>query len=314
MGRTSWTEVPTTLRARIETALGGPVVEAVSQASGWSPGSADRVVTAEGRRAFVKSVARSRNGDSADLHRREARVMAAIPPEVQAPRLIAAFDEVHDGDDWIALVLDDVAGRHPGADGRGHDTTAVLDALDTLPRATGTLAALPRVADDLRHEFAAWDRMLATALAPEVPEDVAAAADRLAAAARGADSLVDGDHLVHADCRADNLLVDDDGLVWVVDWPWASVGAHWLDPLTYLLDVLVRGEDDDVDHHLDSHPVFAGLDGTTVDAVLAALAGLFLEKAAQPAPPAMPTIRDFQRSEGVAAARWVLRRWAATAR
>ncbi|MEK6342938.1 MAG: hypothetical protein V4737_03725, partial [Curtobacterium sp.] len=69
-----------------------------------------------------------------------------------------------------------------------------------------------------------------------------------------------------------------------------------------------------VDHHLDSHPVFAGLDGTTVDAVLAALAGLFLEKAVQPAPPAMPTIRDFQRSEGVAAARWVLRRWAATAR
>ncbi|MEN0024719.1 MAG: phosphotransferase [Microbacterium sp.] len=314
MGRTSWTGVPTTLRARIEAALGSPVVQAVSQPSGWSPGSADRVVTADGHRAFVKSVARSRNGDSADMHRREARVMAAIPPEVQAPRLIAAFDEVHDGDDWVALVLDDVDGRHPGGDGRGADTAAVLDALDTLPLASGTLTGLPRIADDLRDEFAAWDRMLVTGLAPEVPEDVAAAADLLAVTARGADRLVDGDHLVHADCRADNLLVDADGRVWVVDWPWASVGAHWLDPLTYLLDTLVRGEDDDVDQHLAVHPVFAGLDGSTVDAVLAALAGLFLEKAAQPAPPAMPTIRDFQRSEGTAAARWVLRRRAVTPR
>lgn len=314
MGRTSWTEVPTALRARIESALGGPVVQARSQPSGWSPGSADRVITADGRRAFVKTVARSRNGDSADMHRREARVMAAIPPEVQAPRLIAAFDEVHDGDEWVALVLDDVDGRHPGADGRGHDTAAVLDALDTLPRATGTLATLPRMADELRGEFAAWERMLAAGLAGEVPDDVRAAAGRFAAAARGAHLLVDGDHLVHADCRADNLLVDADGLVWVVDWPWASVGAHWLDPLTYLLDTLVRGEHDDVDRRLATHPVFAGLDGSTVDAVLSALAGLFLEKAAQPAPPAMPTIREFQRSEGVAAARWVLRRWAATPR
>ncbi len=312
MGRTSWDELPTGLRARIADALGGPVVRAASQASGWSPGSADRVTTADGRRAFVKSVARSRNGDSHAMHRREARVMAAIPPEVQAPRLVAAIDEEHDDDAWVAVVLADVDGRHPGLDDR--DTVAVLDALDTLPVATGALAALPRMADELRDEFAAWDRMLAVGLAPDLPEDVVAAADRLAATARGAHLLVDGEHLVHADCRADNLLVDHDGTVWVVDWPWAGVGAHWLDPLTYLLDTIVRGGGEDVDAHLATHPVFAGLDGAAAEAVLAGLAGLFLEKAAQPAPPAMPTIRAFQRREGVVAARWVLRRWAARAR
>lgn len=309
MGRTNWDELPTTLRARIEDALGAPVVESESQPSGWSPGSADRVVTTDGRRAFVKALARARNGDGIDLHRREARVMAAIPEGVRSPRLVAAFDEVHDDDTWVALVLDDIDGHHPGADRDGRDTPAVLDALDTLPRATGTLAALPRMTDELGDEFGAWDRMLTTGLPSVVPPVVASAASELAEAARGAVALVDGDHLVHADCRADNLLVDREGRVWIVDWPWAGVGAHWLDPLTYLLDALVRGEDDDVDHHLSTHPVFAGVDAAAVESVLAALAGLFLEKAARPAPPNMPTIRDFQRREGIAAAEWVLRRW-----
>ncbi|MFJ4219653.1 phosphotransferase [Curtobacterium luteum] len=310
MGRTNWDELPTTLRTRIEDALGAPVVRSESQASGWSPGSADRVVTADGRRAFVKALARSRNGDGIDLHRREARVVGALPAGVRSPRLVAAFDEVHHDDDWVALVLDDVDGHHPGADRDGRDTAAVLDALATLPRATGVLATLPRMTDELGDEFGAWDRMLATGLPGVVPSAVASAAERLADAARGAVALVDGDHLVHADCRADNLLVDREGRVWIVDWPWAGVGARWLDPLTYLLDVLVRGEDDDVDHHLRTHPVFAGVDAAAVDAVLAALAGLFLEKAAHPAPPNMPTIRAFQRREGVVAAEWVLRRWA----
>ncbi|MCS6588735.1 phosphotransferase family protein [Curtobacterium flaccumfaciens] len=315
MGRTTWTDVPTTLRQQVEGVLGGPVVTAESQASGWSPGSADRVSTAAGRRAFVKTVSRSRNEAALELHRREAAVMAQLLTTVQAPRLLDALHATVDGDDWVALVLDDVAGQHPGRHLDGSDTTAVLDALHTLPLATGGLATLPRIAEDLRGEFGAWDRMLAddadaVRVAEVVPPHVLDAGPAIARAAAGAAALVDGEHLVHADCRADNLLVDDAGLVWVVDWPWASVGAHWLDPLTYLLDTLVRGEDADVEHHLATHPVFAGVPATTIDAVLAGLAGLFFEHALPPAPPNMPTIRDFQRREGVAAAEWLLRRWA----
>ncbi|WP_182065306.1 phosphotransferase family protein [Curtobacterium sp. ME12] len=315
MGRTTWTDVPTSLRQRVAWVLGGPVVTAESQASGWSPGSADRVTTAAGRRAFVKTVSRSRNEDALELHRREAAVMAQLPTTVQAPQLLDALHTTVDGDDWVALVLDDVAGQHPGRHLDGSDTAAVLDALHTLPPATGGLVTLPRIAEDLRGEFGAWDRMLAddadaARVAEVVPPHVLDAGTAIARAASGAAALVDGDHLVHADCRADNLLIDDAGLVWVVDWPWASVGAHWLDPLTYLLDTLVRGEDADVERHLATHPVFAEVPADTIDAVLAGLAGLFFEHALPPAPPNMPTIRDFQRREGVAAAEWLLRRWA----
>ncbi|UXN26090.1 hypothetical protein N8D74_04195 [Curtobacterium flaccumfaciens] len=292
MGRTSWTDVPTTLRQRVAWVLGGPVVTAESQASGWSPGSADRVTTAGGRRAFVKTVSRSRNEDALELHRREAAVMAQLPTTVQAPQLLDSLHTTVDGDDWVALVLDDVAGQHPGRHLDGSDTAAVLDALHTLPPATGGLATLPRIAEDLRGEFGAWDRMLAddadaARVAEVVPPHVLDAGTAIARAASGAAALV-----------------------WVVDWPWASVGAHWLDPLTYLLDTLVRGEDADVERHLATHPVFAEVPADTIDAVLAGLAGLFFEHALQPAPPNMPTIRDFQRREGVAAAEWLLRRWA----
>ncbi|KQS10656.1 hypothetical protein ASG04_04000 [Curtobacterium sp. Leaf183] len=309
MGRTTWADVPTDLRSRVEQVLGGPVVDAVSQAGGYSPGGADRVTTADGTRAFVKTLSRPRNPDGFGLHEREARVVSALPSGVQAPRLRASLTAVVDGDDWIALVLDDVDGRHPGVARDGSDVAAVLDALDTLPVATGALADLPRVSSELAEEFAAWDRMTTDGLPAVVPADVADVAPRFAAAARNAAAAVDGDHLVHLDCRADNLLVDREGVVWVVDWPWAGVGAHWLDALTYLLDAVVRGEDVDVDHHLATHPVFADLTPESIDAVLAGLAGTFFEKASRPAPPNMPTLRAFQRSEALAAARWLLVRW-----
>lgn len=309
MGRSTWTDVPTDLRTRVEHVLGSPVVDAVSQAGGYSPGGADRVTTADGTRAFVKTLSRARNPDGFGLHEREARVVSALPSGVQAPRLRATLTAVADGDDWIALVFDDVDGRHPGTALHADDVAGVLDALDTLPLATGPLADLPRASADLAEEFAAWDRMLAEGLPELVPADVAAVAARFAATARTGAAAVEGDHLVHLDCRADNLLVDRHGAVWVVDWPWAGIGAHWLDAMTYLLDAVVRGEDVDVDHHLATHPVFADLTPESTDAVLAGLAGTFFEKAARPAPPNMPTLRAFQRSEGLAAARWLLARW-----
>src|SRR5215203_2119976 len=40
-----------------------------------------------------------------------------------------------------------------------------------------------------------------------------------------------GGSLLHADIRADNLLIRTDGTVAVVDWPWACIGAAWFDQL-----------------------------------------------------------------------------------
>jgi hypothetical protein len=53
--RTAWAELPGELHRTVAELLGGPDTGAVSQANGFSPGSADRVVSGAGRRAFVKA-------------------------------------------------------------------------------------------------------------------------------------------------------------------------------------------------------------------------------------------------------------------
>ena len=40
--RISWADLPGSVRAALEDIVGGPVVSAVSQAGGYSPGTADR--------------------------------------------------------------------------------------------------------------------------------------------------------------------------------------------------------------------------------------------------------------------------------
>src|SRR6185437_5917666 len=97
------------VRAAVEGIVGGPVVAAQTQRGGFSPGTADRVRTADGRRAFVKAVSPAQNEFSAVLHRREAVVTAALPGYAPTPRLLGCYD---DGD-WVALVLEDIDGRHP---------------------------------------------------------------------------------------------------------------------------------------------------------------------------------------------------------
>jgi hypothetical protein len=304
--RTAWTELPAELRETVANLLGGPVTSAVSQSNGFSPGSADRVVTAAGRRAFVKAVHRDRNPGTYDLHDREITVMAAMPAGARAPTLLGSYRT----DDWIALILSDIDGRHPGETLDGADVGPVLDALATFSTVpVHTLGALPRAAVEFREEAAGWAELRAAGAVGDLPDWVQRSLDRLQAAAETVTAAVDGETLVHLDCRADNVLLDPAGAAWIIDWPWACVGAGWVDGLTYLLDARLRGEQLDADALLREHPLFAGVPADSIDAVLAAITGSFFNKARQPAPPNMPALRDFQRREALAGAAWLRERW-----
>jgi hypothetical protein len=300
MARTTWAETPDTVRRAVEVALGAEVTEAVSQAGGFSSGSADRLVLADGRRVFAKSADRTRNVGTYELHRREAAVVRDLPVSVSAPRLVGTFEQ----DDWVVVAFEDIDGRQPGAD----DTTLVLDALGTLPRFE-TLSQLPRLSDELTADAASWDRLTTSGAVSDLDPWIGAHVGQLRDASGQLPRVAEGDHLVHLDCRADNLLIDERSRVWLVDWPWASVGAAWFDSMTYLLDVLVREPDADVESHLE-HPSLRAVPAEAVDAVLAGLAGSWIEKLQEAAPEDMPTLRDFQRREADAALQWLRRRWA----
>lgn len=298
--RIAWSDLPEQVQAGVAGILGSPVVSATSQAGGFSPGTADRVVTASGRRAFVKAVSPDLNDLSPELHRREARVAGLLPPAAPAPRLLGAHDDGH----WVALVLEDVEGLHPVTPWDPRELGRVLEALDQLARvATPAPSGLRQAAEALAEDFAGWSRLRSDP-PPDLDPWARHRLDSLCAAASRATSALAGDTLVHFDVRADNLLLRPSGGVALIDWPWACAGPVWLDRLLLLINVRLYGGHD-TEALLADLVSRTGADRRDLIAVLTGMAGFFLDSARQPAPPGLPTLRAFQRAQGDAVLSWL---------
>jgi Ser/Thr protein kinase RdoA (MazF antagonist) len=284
------------VRAQVEETIGGgPVVEAHSQAGGFSPGTADRVRTASGRRAFVKAVSPEINSRSAELARQEIRITAALPEHAPTPRMLGGFD---DGD-WVVLVLEDIDGAQPRTPWVESEIEAAVTGLRELAAALtpAPLTGLPRAAEQFAYDFAGWDKVAADPPADLDPWAAAHLPQLRSAATRGLAAIQTGETLVHCDIRADNILIGADGRMIFVDWPWGCVGPAWLDRLLLAINVLVHGG--------DPAPVLAGMDPGTATDVIAAIAGLFHHIYRLPPPPGIPTVRAFQKSQADALLPWL---------
>ena len=293
--RIGWRDLPEAVRSRAEEIIGDRVVSAESQAGGFSPGTADRVVTDSGRRAFVKAVTPAINTRSAELARQEMHITAALPEHAPVPRMLGGFD---DGE-WVVLILEDVDGANPRTPWVESEIDAAVTALAELAAAvtpspvSGAPAAVDAVADD----FAGWHKIAAEPPADLDPWLAERLDDLRAAADRGLAAVATGDTLVHFDIRADNMLIRRDGRVVIVDWPWGCVGPAWLDRLLLGLDVLVKGG--------DPARVFEGIDPGVVTDVIAGIDGMFEYICRLPPPPGIPTVRAFQRAAADAIRPWL---------
>ena len=306
--RTPWKALPGHVHEAVARLLGSPVTRAVTQAGGFSPGTAARVRTADGTRAFVKAVSAEANPHSPDLHRTEARNAAALPAGVPAPRLLGA----HDDGTWVVLVFEEVAGRQPHVPWREAELVRVLRAVEQLGRVlTPSPVAASPVAESLAGAFDGWRRLLDSAAGDVTgrldPWTVGHLPELARLAAPWAESA-SGDTLAHADLRADNMLLTDDGGVVFVDWPHAVRAAPWFDLLVMLPCVRAQGGPDP-EELFTQHPLAEGADPSGVTATLAGLAGFFVEHSLRPPPPGLPTLRAFQRAQGDAALAWLRTRW-----
>ncbi|WP_213012626.1 phosphotransferase [Paractinoplanes toevensis] len=295
--RIGWLDLPAAVRARIEAIIGGGrVAEAVSQRGGFSPGTADRVRTETGRRAFVKAVCPAINVRSAELARMEIHVSGALPRTAPVPELLGAFD---DGD-WVVLVLEDVDGAQPRTPWVEAEFDAALAALAELADAVtpSPVGGLPTTAERLADDFAAWEIVAADPPADLDPWLAERLTELCAAAKRSLDVLGTGNTLAHCDIRADNLLVRrDDGRVVIVDWPWGAIGPEWLDRLLLGINVRVHGG--------DPARALTGIEPDVVTDFLAGLVGYFEYVGRLPPPPAIPTVRAFQRWQAEALRPWL---------
>ncbi len=298
--RMPWADLPDVVRAAIEHRLGAQVVVADSQCGGFSPGVAARLRLADGTRAFVKAVCSSPNADSPAMYRREARVAAALPPEVPAPALRWSSD---DGE-WVVLAFDDVDGRSPELPWNRHELERVLAAIsDLAARLTPSPLALELAQDTLAPLFGRWQRIVDDGLEARLPTAVRVRLDEMLALEARWPEAVAGESLIHLDLRADNMLLTSDR-VFFVDWPAAAVGAPWVDLALMLPSIAMQGGPPPADVW-GAHPLSRGVDDDRVDALVVAVAGYFAHSQMLPPPPGLPTLRAFQAAQGTETARWL---------
>lgn len=298
MARIDWAQLPIAIQERVQQLAGSEIHQVQSQTGGFSAGLASRVSFTNGQKFFIKAVPTSSEG-TYELYVREADVLRAIPRNLPAAHLIDAFI----GDEWAVLVIEDVEGRHPERSATSADTVHVLDAIAALTAAP-THSALPRLADELVGDAESWSRLDAAGLMTTTTPWCVENFNLLREAAERVTVAVAGDRLIHADLRADNILIDLLGRARLIDWPWAAKGAGWEDALLYLLDLRVEDAAADIAPLLD-HPVFASSSTEDHIALLSAVGGSWFEKCRFPAPEGMTTLRDFQRREAIAAIEWI---------
>ena len=298
MPRLRWDEVPTHVRGAIVRELGVEVVAATSVESGFSPGLAAALTLADDRRVFVKAVSSGQNPESPDLLRREVDVVLALPPDLPVPGLIAALD---DGE-WIAAIFEHVDGRPPTLPWDTAELQRAVHALTAL-NASPAPAGLPTAAERLAPLFDGWAAMRDREALPDAWEG---RTDLLIGLERESLDAMAGDRLVHADVRADNMLVTPKGDVVLVDWAHTCRGAPWIDLVLWLPALELEGGPDP-ETVLAVAPTSLRPPPDSLVRVVAACAGYFASRGGLPDPPGLPTVRAFQRAQAERALAWLER-------
>jgi hypothetical protein len=291
--RIGYAAVPPAVRAWVDEALGSPVIATAEQVGGMSPGCATRVTCADGTRAFVKAVGAELNPDTPNLFRREVAVLDRLGSHELWARLLASYD---DGA-WVALLIEDVEGRHPDF-GDDAELEAVLAGTDRLSTVLQT-RDVPRTVDliDVAGALRKWSSTLATL------DDAPAGAPVpgwLRSDPHGwADVLLEHaarpmPHVVHWDVRVDNLLRRPDGRVVFVDWGMAARGPAWVDPLLARLE---RVEDGWFDGSVAASPALAAAGDDVVTAFLAGFGAHLAVRSVVAVDVNLPTLNDFRITE-----------------
>jgi aminoglycoside phosphotransferase (APT) family kinase protein len=235
------------------------------------------------------------------MYRREAQVVRALPSSVPAPRLLWSLDEGDDG--WVVLMFEDIAGHNPPTPWSNEDLRQVITMLTDLWREPAPQElALPSAAESL-DDFRGW-RQLAAAPPSGLDAWSGRNLNRLAEIEWGVADAARGDHLLHFDIRADNILLTTER-AYLVDWPHAARGDPIVDMAGFAPSVAMHGGPEPEELlRLSGIPA----EPEAVTAIVAAIAGYFTHRALLPPPPGIPNLRAFQEAQGIVARRWLAAR------
>jgi hypothetical protein len=293
--RLGWRFLPPELRALVEDRLGGPVVDAVSQDGGFTPGFASVLTTSDGVRGFVKAASRAAQPEIAASYAEEGRKLSILDGTVPAPRL----HWIHDDDAWVVLGLEAVDARQPRRPWRPQELDRALDLAEAIAAATTTVPdelELSPIVEDLPRLLTGW----ATVAADWPHRDEAATLAALLP------TLPDSDRFAHSDLRDDNILLADDGRTLACDWNWPALGPAWLDLVVML--VSAHGDGTDVEPFLATRSLTREVEPEHIDVWLSAFCGFMLSSRIRPVPPSSPYLRTHADWYAEAAWSWLAQR------
>src|SRR5207253_7660956 len=125
--RVHWEDLPPEIRAAFEERLGGRVIEAITQPTGFSPGLAARLRVEDGRRFFLKPCTRRR----IQIRRASTgvrRVLSRRCPGTRRCRHFCGAATRRAG----SLCFEDIDGRHPHEPWTEHDLALVVRTLNEM--------------------------------------------------------------------------------------------------------------------------------------------------------------------------------------
>jgi hypothetical protein len=291
--RPTWLDLPRRVRDLVESRLGAAVVASWSAGTGFTPGLASRLSLSDGTDVFVKAASSAddelHGWPLSDAYRNEIRKLHALPEGIGAPPLRWHEDAEIDGEQWVVAAYEFVAGappRRPWRPGQLALVTGRLGELATRLTPPPTGLALDSLESELMGDV---DYRLHTIREHLQPSR---RLDQVVELCRTAAPHLHGETVVHMDLRDDNVLIDDSGEVWIVDWNWPVVGAAWTDLVCVLLSA--RGDGLDVEQILREHALTSQVPPESIDALLALLWSFWAVGIRQPVPAGSPHLRDHQ--------------------
>lgn len=309
--RQEWTDIPQSIRDRIEGQLGAKVFNTETQSGGFSPGVAVRLYTEDNQCVFLKAIGTELNPSSVNFHRREIKINAQLPENSFAPRLLWSHDDADDTG-WVVLLFENIDGSNPQTPWQESELERVMQAMSELSEVL-TPSPIPADSISMAGDYFAkriygWQKIQAgdPKYFEQLDDWSKRHFDKLCELEKKAPEAVEGNTLVHFDVRADNIVMNNDA-VWFVDFPHACVGSKWLDVILFAPSVAMQGGllPEDL---MRLHPPCQQADPDAITAAVVSMAGMLTFNGLLPPPPGLPTLREFQAAQGKVACEWIAQR------
>jgi hypothetical protein len=303
--RPAYPTLPESVRARISAELGGEPVAVAVAGGGFTTGFAGRVRSASGSELFVKA-AGPLTPEVRNAYRDEARVTAALPPEIPAPRV-----QFHvDIDDWTVTGFEALQGKPvtlplgaAALERMLEAWAAAAKALNPPPPELVASGIRPKTADNL----SVFQKIASGEVSPiPLPPKLQGRSTELADIETGIDQILITDQVTHGDLRPDNCFLGRER-AWICDWTKPRYTPPWVDTVNVL--IVARGDGHDAERIFWSHPTADGVSGGQLDTMLAAITGaLFNGWDEAPRRIVSPAIHVHMRWAAMAAADWLAQR------